>query len=198
MITYPDYKTATNSAYKLISELDFFSIQTNVFAIAEQLKNCRVFSYGMTNYLYGIPLEFLLAHSEYGFSIKDNYSDKRIIYCNENMPLACIRFTLAHEIGHAVLGHRDEDDPAAEKEANCFARNLLCPMPIADLFCAKSEEDYVSLFNISAPMAHATVGRRSSDAYYLDEKYASIIRNKLYAYNMGYESFMEFKRYIYA
>ena len=196
MISYPNYRSATNAAYKLIAERDSFSIQTNVFDIAEQLENCRVYAYGLTNFCFDTPLEVLLANSEYGFSVKKG--NKRIIYYNETKPLACIRFTLAHEIGHAVLGHMDEEDPAAEKEANCFARNLLCPLPVAKAYDAETEEDYVSLFNISEPMAQVTVGRRSSDAYYISEKYDSIIKDRLYAYNMGYESLVEFERYMYA
>lgn len=196
MIAYPDYKAATNAAYKLIAERDLFSVQTNVFAIAEQLDNCRVFSYGLTNFCFDTPLEVLLANSEYGFSIKKK--DKRIIYFNEKMPLACIRFTLAHEIGHAVLGHQDEHDLSAEKEANCFARNLLCPLPIANALEVATEEDYISVFNISGTMARATVGRRTSDAYYIDKSYSDIIDDKLFAYNMGYESLLEFEKYMLA
>lgn len=196
MIAYPDYKTATNAAYKLIAERDLFSIQTNVLTIAEQLDNCRVFSYGLTNFCFDTPLEVLLANSEYGFSIKKK--DKRIIYYNENMPLACIRFTLAHEIGHAVLGHQDEDDPAAEKEANCFARNLLCPIPVAHTLEISTAEDYVSAFNVSGQMAGIAAQWRSSDEYYINQKYSQIINEKIHAFMMGYESFEEFERYMYA
>ena len=196
MIPFSDYKTATNAAYKLISELDQFSLSTNVFLIAEQLENCRVFTYSQTDYLYGVPFDDLLAVSEYGFSIKKD--DKRIIYYNEKMPLACIRFTLAHEIGHAVLKHQNEEDLAAEREANCFARNLLCPLPVAIALEVETEDDYISVFNVSTQMAQATVGRRSSDAYYIDKTYSERIGDKLYAYNMGFESFSTFERYVYA
>lgn len=196
MIAYPDYKTATNEAYRMIAERDCFSIETNVFAIAEQLENCRLFSYGAANFIYNMPMDSMLATSEYGFSIKKN--GKRIIYYNEKMPLSCIRFTLAHEIAHAVLGHQDEDDQAAEREANCFARNLLCPVPVSDALKLEYESDYVSVFNVSYNMAHVTVTWRSSDAHYIEKKYVSAIGDKLYAYNMGYESMEEFERYVYA
>ena len=194
MIAYPDYKTATNAADKMLAERDHISIETNVFAMAEQLDNCRVFSYGLTNFMFGTPLEVLLANSDQGFSIKKG--NKRIIYYNENMPLSSIRFTLAHEIGHAVLGHRDEDDPAAEKEANCFARNLLCPLPTVKALNVKTESDYVSVFNISDLMAKVTVSRRSSDIYYIERKYSEIIENKLFAHNMGFDLMSEFERFM--
>lgn len=196
MITFPDYKKATNAAYKLIAERDQFSLATNVFAIAEQLDNCRVYTYGQTNFLYSTPLEDLFAVSEYGFSIKKN--GNRIIYYNEKMPLACIRFTLAHEVGHAVLQHQDEDDPLAEKEANCFARNLLCPAPIISAFELLFVRDYVAVFNVSADMARVAIDHHSSDAYYIDKAYSDTIDDKIYALNLGYESLTEFERYMFA
>lgn len=196
MITFPDYKKATNAAYKLIAERDQFSLATNVFAIAEQLENCRIYTYGQVNFLYGTPLETLCAASEYGYSIKKN--GNRIIYYNEKMPLACIRFTLAHEIGHAILKHQDEDDPLAEKEANCFARNLLCPVPVISVLELLFVNDYVAVFDVSADMARVAMNHHSSDAYYIDKSYSEIIGNKIYALNLGYESLAEFERYVYA
>lgn len=196
MITFPDYRKATNAAYKLIADRDQFSLATNVFAIAEQLDHCIVFTYGQTNFLYGTPLEDLFAVSEYGFSIKKKGS--RIIYFNEKMPLACIRFTLAHEIGHAILEHQDEDDPYAEKEANCFARNLLCPAPIVSAYDLLFARDYVSVFDVSADMARVAIEHHKSDAYYIDNSYSEIINDKIYALNLGYESLAEFEKYMFA
>lgn len=196
MITFPNYKKATNAAYKLIADRDHFSLATNVFAIAEQLPNCKVFTYGQMNYLYSAPLEGLLAVSEFGFSIKNK--DKRIICYNEKTPLSCIRFTLAHEIGHAVLDHQEEDDPLAEKEANCFARNLLCPVPVTSAMQLESASDYVAVFNVSNQMARVAMDWRKSDAYYIDDTYSEIIDNKVYAFNMGYAYFSQFERYMLA
>lgn len=196
MINFPDYRKATNAAYKLIAERDQFSLATNVFSIAEQLENCRIYTYGLTSYLYGTSLECLASVSEFGFSIQKG--NKRIIYYNEKMPLACIRFTLAHEIAHAVLQHEDEDDPAAEKEANCFARNLLCPVPVINAMELESIDDYMSVFNVSTQMACVAVNYRSSDRYYIDRAFLEIIDDKLCAYHLGYESLSEFERYILA
>lgn len=36
-------------------------------------------------------------------------------------------FTLAHEVGHILLGHANETPEAEEKEANAFAASLLAP-----------------------------------------------------------------------
>lgn len=38
-----------------------------------------------------------------------------------------ILFTLAHELGHILLGHAEEKGETAEREAHCFAAALLAP-----------------------------------------------------------------------
>ena len=192
MIPFADYKKATNAAYKIIAERDIFSLATNVFAILDQLETCRVYTYGQVNYLYGTPLDTLLSASEYGFSIQE--SGQRIIYYNEKMPLNCIRFTLAHELGHAVLGHQDEDDPIAEREANCFARNLLCPIPIVNALELSTPHEYVSVFNVSNDMARVARDHYRSDVYYIDPSYTEIINDRIYASNLGYDSWSEFEQ----
>lgn len=42
---------------------------------------------------------------------------------------ARLRFTLAHELGHRLLGHTGTD-AAEEREADHFASHLLCPEPL--------------------------------------------------------------------
>lgn len=71
-----------------------------------------------------------------------------IVYNHQVTPKERIRFTLAHELGHVFLKHHDELGveilqrlwvekslyDVLEDEANCFARNLLCPpLATADL-----------------------------------------------------------------
>lgn len=66
---------------------------------------------------------------------------RRVIYYNGQEPHSRIRFTLAHELGHHILGHtqqgrmyRDFSNPAwndnnsiEEKDANRFSAELLMP-----------------------------------------------------------------------
>jgi Zn-dependent peptidase ImmA (M78 family) len=60
--------------------------------------------------------------------------DKGVIGVNKNHPLVRQRFTIAHELGHFLLGHEaDAIDEAPERpmplerEANLFASHLLMP-----------------------------------------------------------------------
>lgn len=192
----PDYRRATNAAYDTLIKLETFSISTNVFSVVELLlENCQLLTYGQACFLYGFSLHQLLENSEFGFSIVSSTGNRIILY-NENMPLGSIRFTIAHEIGHAILGHITEDDPCSEKEANCFARNLLCPLPVAEILGASTIDDYTELFSVTASMAMTTIDRRNSDRYYIDLELSVIIADMLDAYNRGFENINEYIYYI--
>lgn len=194
MKTFPDYQQATNAAYEVVVSMEDFSLATDVFAVVQRMPNCRLLSYGQALIVYGVPESILMENSEYGFSIVKN--NCRIILYNENMPLSCIRFTVAHEIGHAVLGHTDEQDPNAEKEANCFARNLLCPVPVIDSYNLETPSDYVSLFNVSESMASVSWNHRGSDYYYIKPELYSAIEDRATAYILGFESVWSYYRYL--
>ena len=51
-----------------------------------------------------------------------------VVYRPDGHP-ARLRFTLAHELGHRLLGHAGANS-AEEQEADCFASHLLCPDPV--------------------------------------------------------------------
>jgi len=77
-----------------------------------------------------IARRLILAVSSDGFTGREG--DKYIIYYNDDpaIPAARKRFTIAHELGHYVLKHKVDGDKE-EREANCFARNLLAPRLLA-------------------------------------------------------------------
>lgn len=198
MILRPDYSKATNAAYEVLSRRSSLSLSTNVFSIIEEdlRETCRLLTYGQAVFLYGASLECLKAESEYGFSIVDGKTGRRVILYNEEMPVGAIRFTLAHEIGHAVLGHEDEEDPNAEKEANCFARNLLCPIPVVIELDAKTLSDYVLLFDITERMARVAVDKRGTDRYYIRDNLYATISFMLEASMMGFDGVEEYSRFL--
>jgi Zn-dependent peptidase ImmA (M78 family) len=61
----------------------------------------------------------------------DEGNESTVIGFNENHPWCRRRFTLAHEIGHLLLGHTCNNDQTIksheEKEADIFASELLVP-----------------------------------------------------------------------
>lgn len=76
-----------------------------------------------------------------GFGIIDDDGQK-VLFLNKNTPPSCQRWTIAHEVGHYLLGHHGEfkHNPAWWKriEANTFAAELLMP-----------ERDFVKVCNMA-------------------------------------------------
>lgn len=196
MSRYPDYRNATNAAYRLLIKQRSFSLTTDVFSIAEKIDNCRVFTYGQAHSLYGFPKQLLLEQSEFGFTIFRGKDNARIILYNEDKPLCNMRFTLAHEIGHAILNHSEENQLWEEQEANCFARNFLCPVPAVYAFSAETEIDYVNLFTVSAQMANISSGKRELDKLNISNDNWDAVSDMIAAFINGFESVDDFYWYL--
>ncbi len=76
------------------------------------------------------------------------------------------RFTIAHELGHIIMDHK-EDTEQNDKYANCFARNLLCPadkVSTNDLECSCV---IANKFLINDRAAKVRVDMIKTDLYYM-------------------------------
>lgn len=164
MNEFPDYVLASNAAYATLLKLEIRTLPIDIKCIIKMIKNIRMMSYGDWCNKYGISRAefFSMDISYYGFTIKTQ--DKAIILYNEYLDECSIRFTLAHELGHIVLKHTEDNDKA-KKEANCYARNILCPIPVIAEWRITDPRDYVDLFNVSPPMAMASTSMRDLDMY---------------------------------
>ena len=64
------------------------------------------------------------------FSLRDG---KKFLMANEKLPQGRFRFSIAHELGHVLLNHEplkhvyEQREPAAERQADSFAAELLLP-----------------------------------------------------------------------
>lgn len=91
-------------------------------------------------------------------------ADKRYVICyNADHPSGTIRWTIMHEIGHIVLKHITPQTPvlsrvkrtdAIEREADGFARRVLCPSVVLYHCRAFSIPDIVKLCGISEVAAY--------------------------------------------
>ena len=69
-----------------------------------------------------------------------------------------LSFTLAHELGHIMLGHAGEDAVREEREANAFAASLLSPAIVFHYLCHRdrrvpTKEEMMATFFLSGEAA---------------------------------------------
>lgn len=191
MTDFPDYNKATNAAYELLINYQGIMPQIDVFSVIDLLPyNLKVSVHTYSQCAKKMRCSYKdffkkYASSEHGFTIPNLKEKKYIICFNEKKDEPTIRFTMAHEIGHIYLDHK-ADNSITDKEANCFARNLLCPIQIAEGFHVNTEREYVECFGISEPMAAATVANRKSDKFYITNDNYNKFNDNVYCYFSGY------------
>ena len=76
----------------------------------------------------------------------------RIAY-NDSVDFSRQRFTLLHEIGHVVLGHKQSSE-LAEAEANFFAKFAIAPPALVNLIKPTDYMDIAIVFGTSAECAY--------------------------------------------
>ena len=187
MTKYPDYNRATNAAYEALSNYEGNFPQIDIFEIVLSYRNIRIHTYSDIAESNKIAIdEFVstLAPSEYGFTIYDKENHRYLIFFNDTKIDTTIRFTIAHEFGHIVLEHQ-EDGKVEDKEADCFARNLLCPVPIRDELGLVTTEDYCAAFDISSRAAKVAIDKKSNDSYYITRTNYNTLNDKVYCYFSG-------------
>lgn len=174
-MSIPDYHTATNKAYHLLKKMlvryGHFKITTDVLFVLDQLPDAVILSYTDACEKYACERSLFTASSNHGFTINEVSPEGRMRYIvlfNDWKDDTTIRFTLAHEIGHIILGHM-EDTEVANKEANCFARNLLCPIPVRHVFALHTVSALCKAFDVSEPMARISLQCAQIDSYHIDD-----------------------------
>ena len=72
-----------------------------------------------------------------------------------------IRFTLMHEIGHIVLGHKEESE-LAKRMANYFAAYALAPSPIIYAYDCQDANELADIFMVTDECAFYSFRRYSN------------------------------------
>lgn len=147
---------------------NYLNVKSQVAAIREELSIYEppVNPVEVANSL-GVGVRFVEFGPEHG-KISGFYDpEDHAIYVNKHEYPLRQTFTIAHELGHALL-HRDwassddyrvlmRDDNTDygephEKEANAFAAQLLVPRDMLDRYAHLSAENLSKLFAVSVPM----------------------------------------------
>jgi len=145
---YPDYQKPIREALCLLEDSGIDRFPVSLHAIQRQFCNLFVIrSYESFMADMNCSREDCCKYlgSDDGAAVFDGCS-KYIVYYNETNKKQRTRFTIAHEIGHIILDHHQELGVSIigsgglgkalydrlEKEADCFARNLLSPASSAE------------------------------------------------------------------
>lgn len=152
---YNNYKIARDKAWETLIECGICELPINLADIINHY-GIYLIKYSDSDYI-----------SRHNSPTEDGYSrlidGKLVIYYNDKKPEHRIRFTVAHEIGHVLLGHlsegetlhrnTEEDTPnPKEQQANIFARDLLMPAVVINQL-AYSARDISQLCNVSEQSA---------------------------------------------
>lgn len=163
MKTYPDYPHAEKAAYELLLSAHT-PLPIRPMALLEA--RARVVSYEEAAELLGLTsddFERAMARVD-AFTVSEG-GVHMVCYRADGNP-ARRNFTLAHELGHIVLGH-GEPGPAEEREADHFASCLLMPEPVRRRIADRgdlSAEDAAALCYMSVSAAQMAMKRRPTEA----------------------------------
>lgn len=188
MIKLPDYQKATNAAYEELQEYEGSYPQIDIFRLLRNHPKIKLHTFSEVASRLGISVEEFtaeLSESDMGYTVYDRTKGCWLIYYNDTKCDTTIRFTIAHELGHIILKHT-EDNSSTDKEANCFARNLLCPVPLRDELGLKTVGDYCSAFDISDVMAKVVIDKNPNDSYYISGYNYGAVNELAYCYFAGY------------
>lgn len=142
----PNYKKTTIAAHKLLAQSQINTFPLSIFDVFDKLETVKVFSFKQMAKMLGVSEEIVskdMALSDEG-AIGTFGNNRIIILYNsdtDTKQASRIRFTLAHELGHLILGHpfetknavlsrhgiTDKENRVFEVEANHFAREFLAP-----------------------------------------------------------------------
>lgn len=169
---YKRYSAARDASWRVIAENNIDSLPVDVFRLAQDM-GIKVVPYSKGN-----PLMVLLGvsrHKESNDGLYVRFLGKSyIFYDDEVSSEGRIRFTIAHEIGHHILGHirrnlfviprcaerrRGGTLTVKERQANIFASRLLAPSVVLDSLNATTEEEIANLCGISKEAAEYRLNR---------------------------------------
>ena len=131
-------------------------------AAAARVLGIKVVSFKSVAEVYGKTERELYNYSRLGFSFRDERG--LVIAINGN---SCgerrRRFTLAHELGHCVLGHLEGDftDGIRERKADGFAAEFLAPLAVLDCCRVSGAREIALMCGISQSAAEIAFDKLS-------------------------------------
>ena len=154
-MNYKKYQKSRNATWEILLKLKIKELPVKVIDLCRRL---------------GIPVKFAdLGAEQDGYTIMIDGQPIIVINSLKRDNAARMRFTIAHELGHIMLGHvgvyelvNREPSPGdndIEREANVFASRLLAPACVLWGCNVKSPEEIMQLCDISRQSAQFRFNR---------------------------------------
>lgn len=179
-LNYNDYKNARDAAWQILIDCGVHCLPVKITALCRQM--------GISIHTYQTSGEILernrlseLASQTDGFCV--NSDGKYHIFYDSRLPIPRKRFTLAHELGHIILGHigkgqystrnrePSSEDMPEETQANQFAARILAPACVLHELRVFTPEQISELCGISIQAARFRAERmevlEKRNKYYL-------------------------------
>lgn len=168
-MNYGIYKNVRNASWQCLIDIGADSLPVPVLKMAHYF-NVNVVKNSSHH---------LLMPSQNGISFVDE-AGKWVIVYDDKDSLGRKRFTIAHEMGHILLGHPlrngfqhtrtfDKQRPQVESEADMFAARVLAPACVLWGLDLHTPEDIAAVCNIS--FAAAQVRAKRMDELYKRQKF---------------------------
>lgn len=143
-----DYNYIRKKSAEVIIECNVKKFPIDCFNILKHY-GYKIYSYSELYEKNKELYDMCMSYSEDAF----RSGSMKLIAYNDRKPKTRIRFSLMHELGHHILGHKN-DTPENESEANFFANNILIPRIAIYYAKIRSDEEATRLFNISSSVAY--------------------------------------------
>lgn len=125
----PDFKRANVLANEiLVASSTLISFPVNTKQIVKEWSDIKILSFKRA-YDYGIDIEAFGSKA----AVIQHMHGRYMIFYNQDDYTPRIKFSILHEFGHYLLGHKlkkyadDTEYGCVEVEANCFAAQILMP-----------------------------------------------------------------------
>ena len=153
---------AADAACRVLLKLGINRFPVDPLDILRRCRNTRVMTFQEAAEAMALTEDDLsrLCSDAEAMTIRDMGADEdRYLVCyRTDGNRARLNFTLAHELGHIILRH-NRNTQEEEKEADCFASHLLCPVIASEL--VTNEKDLARLCYISHSAAQYALQRKS-------------------------------------
>lgn len=173
----PDYHRAARTAYQVLLAAGDRELPVNMLALLDRCKHTQVLSYTQAARQYGESVYSLVNKwpSHHAFTVRETGDDggaRYMVFYNDDVCFgnqASRRWSLAHELGHILLGHAAQACPPDEMEANCFTQHLLCPRPLLEALPGPDLDMLCVAFGLSRAAAAIALRSAGGRSIYVDE-----------------------------